>query len=65
MAVMGMAVAVTATWEGPWPGRCKGMWDGAGRCAGDARGCAGEGTDSGATAELPWKSSVGIRGCSY
>jgi hypothetical protein len=57
-----MAVVVTATWEDPWPGRCDGVRGGVGRCEGDARGCAVEGADGGATAEWSREFSEGLRG---
>jgi len=38
MALTGTAVAVVATWEGAWPGRCEGVRGGARRSAGEAGG---------------------------
>src|SRR5260221_7303652 len=62
MAVTGMVVAVVAIWEGAWPGGCEGLRGRAGRCAGEVRGCAVEGADGAASAELSRESSKDIRG---
>ena len=51
MAVTGMAVAVAATWEGAWPGRCKGMQGRAGRGGVKREGSRG-GTVEGANGSL-------------
>ena len=38
MVVMGMAVALEATWGGTWLRRCEGMQCGTGQCMGEAGG---------------------------
>jgi len=56
MAVIGIAVAVMATWEGAWPGGCEGMQGRAGGCMGKAGVCAVKGTDGVETIELSQES---------
>jgi hypothetical protein len=57
-----MVEVVRTICEGPWPGRGEGVPRGATRRAGEARGCAVEGADGVATAELSRESSEDLRG---